>query len=410
MKTMRNFKIIFGFIALFILVACAENEDEDTNIPPNVSFITPTEDIAVAIGDVVDIAVAADDPDGQIDTVYIEFNGENIAQITSIPYEFTMTTFDLEPGIYELKAIASDNLGALSTSTTIIVDVSAFLITPPSVETIPPTYVGLFGANVTTEYTDFGTFGADVIGLCWGLSQNPTYDGTGTNFQIANNGYDIDDLEPGNTYYFRAFATYYDSLDFDTTSVSYGDNVEVTLSSDFYTETGMFTDDRDGEIYNWVTINGQTWMAENLRLADCEGYADLNDTNAYGKLPCYSCPDGWAIPTRDEYFQLINYLGGTNRAGKYLKANDSSFWNTNNATNETLFSALPGGYKFAFDIEDPVEYEVGEYGYYLFSFDGSQGQGTSGYVKFNDGNGLSTTINELGEPTRSVSMRCIKIN
>jgi hypothetical protein len=65
---------------------------------------------------------------------------------------------------------------------------------------------------------------------------------------------------------------------------------------------------RAREVYNWVTINGQTWMAI-TELTDCEGYADTNDTVAYGKLPLYSCPDGWAT-FLEMVYQLFNFLEG----------------------------------------------------------------------------------------------------
>ena len=89
-------KTIFT-VFLTVLFACSSS-DEETNVAPRVSFITPSENISVVIGDVINIQVNAEDPDGQIDTVYIEFNGENVAQITSIPYEFSFNT------AFEIKA------------------------------------------------------------------------------------------------------------------------------------------------------------------------------------------------------------------------------------------------------------------------------------------------------------------
>jgi len=72
-----------------------------------------------------------------------------------------------------------------------------------------------------------------------------------------------------------------------------------------------------------------------------------------------ACPDGWHLPSDDEWKQLEIYLGmseeeadeTTGRStdgdeGGKLKEAGTSHWNTPNtgATNESGFTALPGGY------------------------------------------------------------------
>ena len=66
-----------------------------------------------------------------------------------------------------------------------------------------------------------------------------------------------------------------------------------------------------------------------------------------------SCPDGWHLPSATtewpyydtEWTTLIDYLGGTYKAGGKLKETGTTHWNSPNAdaTNETGFTALPGG-------------------------------------------------------------------
>jgi uncharacterized protein (TIGR02145 family) len=56
------------------------------------------------------------------------------------------------------------------------------------------------------------------------------------------------------------------------------------------------------------------------------------------------CPEGWKVPDNQDWKQLIEYLGGEQQAGQFLK--DSVGWlNAGNGNNLSGFSALPGGFK-----------------------------------------------------------------
>lgn len=155
---------------------------------------------------------------------------------------------------------------------------------------------------------------------------------------------------------------------------------------------GSFTDSRDGNIYNWVKIGEQVWMAENLKyLPSVVGPAtgslttpyyyvyDYNGTNVieakatdnyatYGVLYNWAaamdgtassstnpsgvqgvCPAGWHLPSDDEWTQLTDFLGGAAIAGGKLKEAGFAHWSIPNtgATNETGFTALPGGFRYS---------------------------------------------------------------
>ncbi len=141
---------------------------------------------------------------------------------------------------------------------------------------------------------------------------------------------------------------------------------------------GSFVDSRDGYKYSVMEIGDQIWMAENLKATKlndgtaiqlitnnnawaeltspgcCWYNNDINNKEQYGVLYNYYtvetgklCPDGWHIPTAEEWRILINYLGGSSEAGGKLKKTGTTYWNDPNtgATNETGFTGLPGGFR-----------------------------------------------------------------
>ncbi len=145
--------------------------------------------------------------------------------------------------------------------------------------------------------------------------------------------------------------------------------------------------DVDNNTYNTVVIGTQCWTKENLKVIryndgtsiyfDNTGgptgnaagedwervigaytiYANeaSTDQNAtiYGFLYNWYaatdsrkiCPAGWHVPTDDEWTTLTTFLGGESMAGGKMKDDGMTYWNSPNtgATNETFFSALPGG-------------------------------------------------------------------
>lgn len=77
-----------------------------------------------------------------------------------------------------------------------------------------------------------------------------------------------------------------------------------------------FTDPRDGNVYRTKTIQGVTWMVENLRYKAPEGayYFENNPNNLkqYGMLYDWKtamsvCPEGWRLPDGDEFRALITH-------------------------------------------------------------------------------------------------------
>ena len=142
--------------------------------------------------------------------------------------------------------------------------------------------------------------------------------------------------------------------------------------------------DVEGNSYSVVLIGTQTWMAENLRttsfndgtfipyVMDNTEWQNLTvpaycwynhgrniggDTygNKYGNLYNWYavntgklCPEGWHVPTDNDWKVLTTFLGGESIAGEKLKEAGYVNWASSNtaATNESGFTALPGGLRF----------------------------------------------------------------
>lgn len=177
----------------------------------------------------------------------------------------------------------------------------------------------------------------------------------------------------------------------------------------FSQETGTFTDQRDGKAYKTVIILGQTWMAENLAFkvkGDCWAYDD-NESNVatYGYLYSWksakeACPKGWHLPTDAEWSILTDYLGDENPGGK-LKESGTTHWKTPNAgaTNETGFSALPGGSRYT----DKSFHFIGYVGYWWTATETNTGHINYRYVNWE----TSKVWNQPNSRKYGFSVRCV---
>jgi len=194
-------------------------------------------------------------------------------------------------------------------------------------------------------------------------------------------------------------------------------------------ELGTLTD-FDGNIYQTIKIGDQVWMAENLRTtryADgrvLESFVlDDNETNAekYGRLyrrkvalqsPSGSdnnssviqgiSPEGWHIPSEEEWIELINYLGGESVAGGKLKGRGPGTWQDPNtdAADDSKFGALPTGW---FDFSGQFE-GVGEK---TFLMSATSPGGRGGYAR--ELNSKSASFKQVFlHPDDAISIRCIK--
>ena len=167
---------------------------------------------------------------------------------------------------------------------------------------------------------------------------------------------------------------------------------------------GETVTDIDGNVYQTVTIGAQVWMAENLKVthyrngdsipivtdsatwvglttgAYCEYNNDVDNAATYGRLYNWYAavdgrniaPIGWHVPTDAEWKQLEITLGmsqaqadatgwrGTTEGGKLKEAGTTHWLSPNTgATNESGFTALPGGYRSHNGPYNSMSYNAG---------------------------------------------------
>ena len=187
--------------------------------------------------------------------------------------------------------------------------------------------------------------------------------------------------------------------------------------------------DIEGNTYKTARIGDLEWMAENLRVTTYNDNTLIDQITSaaiwagltsgawcwydnksaydaiYGKLYNWYavnteklCPDGWHVPNEAMLTNLANYLGGFDFAGGKMKTTGTTYWTTPNteASNESGFCGLPGGYRTEFGNFDDIK-DVGIW-------------------FINQGGGFAVTYNSkqlLGTPIPArygASVRCVKNN
>lgn len=157
------------------------------------------------------------------------------------------------------------------------------------------------------------------------------------------------------------------------------DTIQINILS-YYFDCGDVLD-VDSNYYSTVQVGNQCWLGQNLKTTkfndntiipyvsnstewsnlSTPAYSfynnDVENINVYGLL--YNgfvvdtlsngnkniCPNGWRVPSHDDYYELFDYVCGKSVAAAKLKYSGTMYWQNNsvNTINEFWFSALPGG-------------------------------------------------------------------
>jgi uncharacterized protein (TIGR02145 family) len=259
--------------------------------------------------------------------------------------------------------------------------------------------IGFFAEGIYIFKGTIVSIGKEKItehGFCWSESTNPESNGTLIRLGPINTTGDfssmIYDISPGTTYYVKAFAI-------TNSSPYYGDEKSFTTPDNLVLP--IF--DIDHNMYYPVNIGDQIWMSENLKTShypDGSLIQRIEDPVIWFYMPWYNnaycwydnfgaiaasygnlytwpaamninsrndiktgkvqgvCPDGWHLPSDNEWKQLEMFLGmsqteadeekwrGEDEGGK-MKTTEPFFWKSPNigATNESSFRALAAGWR-----------------------------------------------------------------
>jgi uncharacterized protein (TIGR02145 family) len=192
--------------------------------------------------------------------------------------------------------------------------------------------------------------------------------------------------------------------------------------------------DQNGNTYATIVINEIEWMAENLRtstycngdsiplitdnnhwgsiLTSASAYYDNDEQheNTYGRLYNWYaavderniCPCGWHVPSDSEWVELTSYLGGEDVSGGKMKSTGTQHWLSPNtdATNESGFSGLPGGYRGTLGN---FEY-FGARGYWWGTGEVTELTAVGRFLRYDD----VVVSPAIGSKTSGFSVRCTK--
>jgi len=228
------------------------------------------------------------------------------------------------------------------------------------------------------------------FGFCWSKTENPTIDSDklycksldGINFSGR-----FYSMTKNTKYYIKAFA-------YNKTGISYSSQIEVTtLNSDDIKIGSQQWNQKNLDVFTFRNGDSIT-QAKNLKEWNelsqmynggkpswCYYNFDEKNREKYGKLYNWFAvndsrglaPNGYHIPSQQEWANLISFLGGGSNAS--VKLINTSGWAWNAGDNTSEFCALPGGY---FDPHEEfnhgVDYiftDVGLHGYWWTSSTGA---------------------------------------
>ncbi len=254
------------------------------NLPPSVSLTAPTAGSSHPAGSNITVSANASDSDGAIASVQFFRGTTSLGTDTSAPYSVTWS--NAAAGNYSLKAVATDDDGATTTSSAITVTVTS--TNPPTDTTAPSVPTGLASGSQTTTS----------ISLGWNASSDNAGGSGVAGYDVYRNGslvgspaqpsYTDTGLSPGTSYSYRVRAR-------DNAGNASAQGSAVSVS----TRNGTTPPGGDKNVIGYFTqwgIYGRNYRVKDI---DTSGAASrLTHINyAFGNVRNNRCEVGRTIPS-----------------------------------------------------------------------------------------------------------------
>ncbi len=365
MKTKLFLTAITSIIISTAIIFYSCEKDKEESNQNTCSITSPNPGDKFEKGDTIIISVEIDNINKKLKDVRFYIDGVGVSSTKSFPFTYEWKTYNAKidthtikvKAIYDGQAAAEDEIEVIVTGIGPVANFEANTTEIISGKSVY--FMDLSEKNPTNWMWDFGDGGTSSL-------QNPTHiystPGTYTVTQIVKR------------------EIYSDTL----TRTNYIKVEPVNCPS---TVT-----DYDGNTYKVVKIGNQCWMAENLatkhyadgtpipHITDNTTWHNQSETDkawcypsnsssngdTYGALYTWAaamneesssnsnpsgvqgiCPDGWHLPSGNEWEELADYLGGYSIAGVKLKEKGTTLWKSPNegATNSSGFSGRPSGFR-----------------------------------------------------------------
>lgn len=358
---------VFALIILIFLNGC-KKDDSGQNQNPNCEISSPLEGENITHGTIVNFSVNASDPDGSIREVRFYIDGNHRHTDKTYPYAYEWYTGDDLPSQQVLKSTAIDNEGSSASD-----EVSITIVPGPG--------------NVIADFSATPAFGLAPLNVSFKDLSSASPDSWFWNF---GDGYTSLLQNPNHTYN----STGIFSVTLVASNTAGADTILkeslIKVQSPVFMCGDLLIDNRDNQLYTTVLIDTQCWMAENLNIGNrIDGYIRPKDNSVIEKH-CYGdsisnceeygglykwdeamgystaqgakgiCPEGWHIPTNDEWCTLTTFLDssvncssssytGTDIGIKMMEAGYTHWKYPHFATNSSGFTALGAGlYNYGF--------------------------------------------------------------
>jgi uncharacterized protein (TIGR02145 family) len=279
------------------------------------------------------------------------------------------------------------------------------------------------GGLVTSE----GVGPVTTRGVCWSITENPTIADSRNDEGKGSGAFKsfILGLTGSTVYHVRAFAS-------NRAARAYGRDVMFKSQSPSLPTSDGSTADND-IVYLTKKIGTQTWMTDNLRArvfadgstipfirqpswyslttpAVCWVQDDDSRTMVYGLLynfyavtdPRNVCPNGWHVPSLDEWETMISLLGGSEVAGGLLKEKGTAHWAEPNegASDGSGFDGFPAGIR---DQSKYIDFTISGY-YWTSTSKKDDGFGQIEALRYSTDNVFSAEYPK----TAGASVRCVQ--